>query len=286
MTFVSFRPLHQTFGAEVVGIDPTLQLDEATFRAVEEAWYRYSILLFRGLTMSPKQHIAFTRRLGPLHIMAQPEYNLAEHPEIFVVANAERDGKAFGMRRVGLGFHTDGEDKIRPNAGSFLHAHKVPPEGGDTMWADMYAAWATLPAELKRTLLGKRARFSRADMQHVHYPYEPPWTEEQKRARPDVWHPIARRHPRSGRTALYMGRWACDIEGMPKDEGRAIIQRLQEHAQRPEFIYRHSWRVGDAMLWDNRCTQHCATEFDDQRYIRMMFRTTLEGEIPELATAA
>lgn len=283
---VTFRPLKGTFGAEVVGIDPTLAVDEATFCAIEDAWTRHSILLFRGLTMSPEQHIAFTRRLGPLHIMGPPQYNLPDHPEVFVVANAEREGKPFGMRRVGLGFHTDGEDKARPNAGSFLHAHKVPPEGGDTMWADMYQAWDTLPAETKRKVLGKRARFSRVDLHHVHYPLEPAYTPEQIRDRPDVWHPIARKHPKSGRTALYMGRWAVDIEGMPKDEGRALIQELQEHSQKPEFIYRHSWRVGDAMLWDNRCTQHCATEFDDKRYIRMMYRTTLDGEVPLMATAA
>jgi len=283
---VTFRPLKGTFGAEVVGIDPTLAVDEPTFRAVEDAWTRHSILLFRGLTMSPEQHIAFTRRLGPLHIMGPPQYNLPDHPEVFVVANAEREGKPFGMRRVGLGFHTDGEDKVRPNAGSFLHAHKVPPEGGDTMWADMYAAWNTLPDGIKRTVMGKRARFSRVDMHHIHYPLEPAYTEEQIRDRPDVWHPIARRHPKSGRTALYMGRWAVDIEGMPKDEGRALIQELQAHSQKPVFIYRHSWRVGDAMLWDNRCTQHCATEFDDQRYVRMMYRTTLDGEVPLMATAA
>ena len=282
---VSFRPLRGSFGAEVVGIDPKLAVDEPTFRSVEEAWYRHSILLFRGLTMSPADHIAFTRRLGPLHIMTPLQYNHPDYPEVFVVANAEENGKPFGMRKVGLGFHTDGEDKVRPNAGSFLHAHKVPPEGGDTMWADMYAAWKTLPGEIRRTVAGRRARFSRIDLHHVHYPEEPAWTEEQKRARPDVWHPIARRHPRSGRIALYVGRWAVDIEGLPANEGRELIQTMQAHSRKPEFIYRHSWRVGDAMLWDNRCTLHCATEFDDQRYVRMMFRTTIEGEVPELAIA-
>ena len=125
------------------------------------------------------------------------------------------------------------EDKLLPNAGSFLHAHKVPPEGGDTLWADMYRAWETLPEDIKRKVLGKRARFSRADMNHIHYPHEPEWTEAQKRARPDVWHPIARCHPRTGRTALYVGRWACDIEGMDKAEGRALIQQLQEATPTP-----------------------------------------------------
>ena len=90
---------------------------------------------------------------------------------------------------------------------------------------------------------------------------------------------------RSGRTALYIGRWACDIEGMPAEDGRAVVAWLQRFAQQPQFIYRHAWQAGDAVLWDNRCTQHCATGFDDETYVRTMHRTTLEGEIPIMATA-
>ncbi|MBL8701863.1 MAG: TauD/TfdA family dioxygenase [Alphaproteobacteria bacterium] len=282
---ITFRPLTSHFGAEVIGVDPTLQLNDADFRTVEDGWYRHSILLFRGMTMTPAQHIAVTRRLGPLHIMTPLQYNHPEHPEIFVVANAEKDGQPFGMRRVGLGFHTDGEDKVLPNAGSFLHSKQVPDEGGDTIWSDLYAAWDALPAATQKMLIGRRARFSRIDLHHVHYPYEPALTEQQKRDRPDVWHPIARRHPRSGRTALYIGRWAVDIEGMPHEEGNKIIRELQALTREERFQYRHSWRLGDAMLWDNRCTLHCATGFDDSKYVRMMFRTTLEGEPPIMAAA-
>ena len=282
---ITLRPLTSHFGAEISGIDPNLELDDATFRGVEAAWYRHSILLFRGLTMTPAQHVAFTRRLGKLHIMTPLHYNHPDHAEVFVVANAEKEGKPFGMRRVGLGFHTDGEDKILPNAGSFLHSQQIPSEGGDTIWADLYAAWDTLPEATKRRLIGRRARFSRVDLHHVHYPEEPALSEEQKRARPDVWHPIARRHPRTGRTALYIGRWAVDIEGMAHDEGHALILQLQAHTREERFQYRHVWRVGDAMLWDNRCTLHCATGFDESTGVRMMFRTTLEGESPVAAAA-
>jgi len=282
-----FHPLTpRGFGAEVIGADPALQLDEPAFRAVEEAWHRHSILLFRGLAMTPERHIAFTRRLGPLHIMTPPHFNLDGHPEIFVVGNAEEGGRPVGLRRAGMGFHSDGEDKAIPNAGSFLHAVQVPPEGGDTLFADMHAAWDALPADTKAMLAGRRARFSRTELHHVHYPHLPPLTEERKRERPDVWHPIARRHPRTGRTALYIGRWAVEIEGISRTDGRALIAQLCEFAQRPEFLYRHRWRHGDAVLWDNRCTQHCATPFDEERYTRRMHRTTLEGEAPLLADVA
>lgn len=283
---MEFRPLHGKFGAEVVGVPPDLQVDETTFRDIEQAWFRHSILLFRGLKMTPDQHIAFTRRLGPLHIMEPLNMNLPGHPEVFVVSNATKDGKPFGLKRAGEGYHSDGEDKRIPNAGSFLYAIELPPEEGDTIFVDMYGVLEALPEATRRKLAGRRARYSRIDLHHVHYPLMDPLTEAQKRARPDVFHPLLRRHPRSGRTSLYIGRWACDIEGLDHVEGRALVQELQSFAQQPRFAYRHKWQVGDAILWDNRCTQHCATGFRDDIYIRTMFRTTLEGEVPEMAQAA
>jgi taurine dioxygenase/putative 2-oxoglutarate oxygenase len=218
--------------------------------------------------------------------MLPPNITLADHPEVFVVSNATKDGKPFGLKRAGEGFHSDGEDKQIPNAGSFLYAITVPPERGDTLFVDMYGAYDALPDDIKRKLEGRRARFSRIDMHHIHYPLLPALTEQQKLDRPDIYHPILRAHPKTGRTALYAGRWACDIEGLPAEEGRALITWLQEFAQQPRFIYTQRWNVGDAILWDNRCTQHRATGFDDEKYIRTMYRTTLEGEAPLLARAA
>jgi taurine dioxygenase/putative 2-oxoglutarate oxygenase len=106
------------------------------------------------------------------------------------------------------------------------------------------------------------------------------------RSRPDVFHPLERRHPKSGRVSLYIGRWAYDIEGLPEQEGRELVTWLQEFATQPRFIYRHRWQEGDAILWDNRCTQHCATGFDESRYARLMHRTTIEGEAPIMAEPA
>jgi alpha-ketoglutarate-dependent taurine dioxygenase len=277
---IDVRPLHDSFGAEVVGAGLACDLDDRTLAAIQDAWTRYSLLLFRDVRMTPAQHVAFTRRLGALHVMEPPEFNLPDHPEVFVVSNVEEDGKPVGLRRAGWGWHSDGEDKAVPNAGSLLYALEVPPEGGDTLFADTYAAFAALPAGIRRTVAGRRACFSRVRLHHVHYPHLPPLTDEQKARRPDVWHPIPRRHPRSGWTALYIGRWACEVEGLPDEEGLGLIRHLQEFATRPEFVYRHRWRVGDAVLWDNRCTQHCATEYDEVRHRRRMHRTTLEGEPP------
>jgi len=277
------RPIQAEFGAEVIGAPPNLKVDDATLHALEAAWFRHSILVFRDLDMTPAEHVAFTRRLGDLHIMVPSEFNLPGQPEVWVVGNAVEDGKPLGLRGAGMGFHTDGEDKQVPNAGSFLYGRLVPPEGGDTLFADMVAVYAALPAEVKAKIAGKRARFSRAEMHRINYPDMRPYTAEELAARPDVHHPLVRRHPRSGRVSLYIGRWACDIEGMPGDEGRALVAYLQEFARQDRFVYRHRWRDGDAVLWDNRCTQHCATPFDEARYTRLMHRTTIEGDAPIMA---
>jgi alpha-ketoglutarate-dependent taurine dioxygenase len=281
---VIVRPLQGEFAAEVLGL--ALPVDDATFAEVEAAWMRHPILVFRDLSMTPDEHIAFTRRFGPLHIMEPLQYNLPGHPEIFVVSNVEEGGKAVGMKRAGWGWHTDGEDKEIPNAGSMLYALELPPEGGDTLYADLYAAYEALPDPVRDKIAGRRARFSRIALHHVHYPHLPALTEEDRRKRPDVFHPLARRHLKSGRTALYIGRWAVDIEGLPQKEGAELVQYLQEFAVRPEFVYRHRWRLHDAVLWDNRCAQHCATPFDDSKYRRHMLRTTLEGDAPVMATSA
>lgn len=290
---ITITSFDRGFGAEISGVAPDLDVSDVDFRRIAQAWTEHSILRFRGLDMTPQQHIDFTRRFGPLHIMQPLKFNLEGYPEVFVVSNASKDdptrpvfssdvGEA-GLKRAGEGFHTDGEDKRIPNAGSFLYARRVPPEKGDTLFVDMYAAYEALPESVKRLIAGRRARYSRIDLHAVHYPLMDPLTDEEKRARPDVCHPLARRHPLSGRTSLYIGRWACDIEGLEQAEGRQLVAWLQAFAQQPRFIFTQKWLPGDAVLWDNRCTQHCATGFDDTRYVRTMYRTTLEGEEPLMA---
>ena len=125
---LKIRPLHESFGAEIIGVDIARGLDDATMAEIEAAWYRHGILLFRGVQMTPAQHLAFTRRLGSLHIMEPPEFNLPGYPEVLVVSNVVKDKVPIGIKRAGWGWHSDGEDKALPNAGSFLYALKLPPE--------------------------------------------------------------------------------------------------------------------------------------------------------------
>lgn len=277
---IELRPLSDVLGAEVFGVDFARPMDDTTLKTIRQAWLTHHLLVFREAEMTPAQHVAFSRRLGELHIMPLAAYNLPELPEIFVISNAQRNGVDVGMRRVGMGWHTDGEDKPVPNAGSFLYALSVPPAEGDTLYANMHAAYDALPAPLKRRLEGRRACYSRARLHAVHYPDLPPLTAAQLAKWPDVYHPLVRTHPETGRRSLYIGRWACEIEGLPEAEGRDLIAELQSFTTQPQFVYRHQWQVHDALLWDNRCLLHSATGFDESRYERHMHRTTLEGDVP------
>lgn len=281
---IETRPLSQTLGAEICGVDLADPLDDETIAEIRQLWLTHCILLFRDVHWTPAQHVAFTRRFGDLHIMPGIGHdvptNHPEHPEIMVVSNVKRNGTPIGLRRAGWGWHSDGEDKMVPNMGSLLHALKVPPDRGDTSFANTYRAYEALPKSIRDKIDGRLGRFSRAERHSANYPDLPDLTEAEKRARPDVWHPITRTHPETGRTALFIGRWAVEIEGIPKDEGTALIEDLTVHAVKPEFTYTHRWKAGDAMLWDNRCTQHCALPYDDEKYERHMQRTTLEGDTP------
>ena len=164
---IELRALHPSFGAEVVGVDLARDLDEETIATIQAAWTRHSLLLFRDVRMTAAQHVTFTRRLGPLPVMEPLEFNLPEWPEVFVVSNVEENGKPVGLKRAGWGWHSDGEDKAIPNAGSFLYALEVSPEGGDTLFANTYTAFAALPESGRRVIQNRRACFSRVRLHHL-----------------------------------------------------------------------------------------------------------------------
>ena len=281
---LELRPLSDAIGAEVLSVDLASPLGDGVIADIRAAWLDHNILLFRDVDWTPAQHVAFTRRLGGLHIMPglahETSTNHPDYPEIMVVSNVKRNGVPIGLRRAGWGWHSDGEDKRLPNMGSLLHALKVPPGRGDTAFANTTKAYEALDPAICARIEGKLGRFSRVERHNHNYPDLPPLTEEEKAGRPDVWHPVTRTHPETGRTALFIGRWAVEIKGVPKAEGEALIEDLTQHAVKPEFTYTHRWRKGDAILWDNRCTQHCALPFDDEAYERHMQRTTLEGDTP------
>lgn len=286
---IQTRQLSDALGAEILDLNPAAVLDPETVQELRRLWLENSVLLFRGVDWTPAEHIAFTRKFGELHIMpslgTEIDVNLQQHPEIFVVSNMKSNGKALGVKRAGWGWHSDGEDKKFPNMGSMLYGVKTPKVGGDTGFASTYKAYEALSDETKSVIDGKRARFSRVEMHLVNYPNLPPLTDQEKRERPDVWHPIVRTHPETERKCLYIGRWVVEIEGLAAAEGRALIDELTTHISKPEFTYIHQWQPGDVVLWDNRCTQHCAIPYDDSLEDRHMLRTTLEGDVPFYSAA-
>lgn len=278
------HPLSDALGAEIRGVDLAALLDDGTIAEIRRHWLDHCILLFRDVRWTPAQHVAFTRRFGELHIMPglghEVSTNHPEHPEIMVVSNVKRNGIPIGLRQAGWGWHSDGEDKKLPNMASLLHALKVPPGCGDTSFANTYKAYEALPQATRERIEGRLGRFSRVERHSANYPNLPPLTDAEIASRPDMWHSVTRTHPETGRAALFIGRWAVEIEGISKAEGEALIDDLTTHVVKPEFTYTHRWQAGDAILWDNRCTQHCALPFDDEKYERHMQRTTLEGDAP------
>ena len=256
-------------------------MSDETFERVHQTWLERTILLFREQKMSVEEHIAFTRRLGDLEIHTLPQYTLPYHPEIFVVSNVTKDGRPIGAPKSGHHWHSDSQYLKKPSAGSLLHAREVPAEGGDTLFTNLFAAYDALPEETKREIEGLKVLHSRVKAWSISYPDRAPMTEEEKARVPDVIHPLVRTHPETGRKALWVGgNVAWEIVGMHEEEGRALIRELREFAIQSRFVYRHKWRVGDAILWDNRSTMHCATPFDEERYRRIMYRTTVAGDEP------
>ncbi len=281
MMSVEFRPLNETIGAEVLGVDLSRPMSDETFERIHQTWLDRTILLFRGQTMSVEEHIAFSRRFGVLEIHTLPQYTLPEHSETFVVSNVTKDGRPIGAPKSGRHWHSDSQYLKRPSAGSLLHAKEAPPEGGDTLFTNLFAAYDALPEETRRKIEGLKVLHSRIKAWSISYPDRAPMTEAERAKVPDVIHPLVRTHPETGRKALWVGgNVAWQIVGMPEEEGRALIRELREFAIQSRFVYRHKWSVGDAILWDNRSTMHCATSFDEEKYRRVMYRTTVVGDEP------
>jgi taurine dioxygenase len=279
---ISITPVHGRFVAEVGGVDLSQPMDDEHFARIHEAYLEHSILVFRGQSLSNDQHIAFSHRFGELEIHTAKHWLLPEYPEILVLSNRGEQGTK-PIVNGGAYWHSDITYKAKPPLGSLLYALEVPPEGGDTLYADMYAAYESLDDETKARIedLDAIHRYGdRYKMMAEEDKDRPPLTAEQLAEVPDVVHPVVRTHPETGRKALFVNEgFTIGIVGMPEAEGKALLEKLFEHSVEPEHVYRHRWRVGDLVMWDNRCTMHRATEYD-LRHVRAMHRTTIQGDRP------
>ena len=283
---IEFRPLNEARGAEVIGVDVADELSDQTITEIREGWLKYNILLFRNQEMTMEQQKAFTQRFGVLTVSPNSRTRFPNHPEVLVFSNVKVDGEYIGSppARVGEGWHSDFFYLKEPAGGSFFYAKEVPEEGGETWFANMTKAYEALPEDKKNALSARKCTYSQLKTLQILNPELSPLTAKQKRAMPDVAHPMVRVHPETGRKALFVGLRgtpACSVEDMAEDEGIEFLEGLRSFATQPQFTYMHQWRPGDAVLWDNRCTiMHRATVFPDELGRRLCYRTTTEGGLP------
>jgi alpha-ketoglutarate-dependent 2,4-dichlorophenoxyacetate dioxygenase len=288
---VTVRGLHPVFAAELIGADLRLEPSPELIRTVERAMAQYAVLVIRGQHIDDDEHIRFSRAFGPLEL--PPNLGMASRKgrlrrELYDASNLDADGELLEAdsprRRYNRGnelFHTDSSFNDLPTKWSLLLAHVLPPEGGNTEFTDLRAVYAELPLATKARLDGLVAEHNlwhsreRGGFTDV--------TDEMKRLMPPVRHPMVRTAA-DGRPALYIGAHASHVVGWPIDEGRAFLQQLLAFAAEPRFVYSHAWRDGDLVIWDNRCTLHRASRFDDLRYPRDLRRTTINEYGPERAS--
>lgn len=275
-------PLADTFVAEIGGLDLSQPLDDATIAALRDAWHRHSILVFRGQTLTEAQQVAFTRRFGDLYDHLLSQFLHPEQPELLVVSNILENGKPIGLLDAGRLWHADLSYLQQPSAGAMLYAREVPDQGGDTLFADTIAAYEALPEDVKDRLKGKRAlhRFIESYEKLAKLnPLRPKLTDAQRAKLEDSVHPVAFVHPGNGRTGLYVSEgFSSRILGIPEAESRALLDRLYAHSTEDRFVYRHRWRQGDLVFWDNRSTIHLATGGYALPQRRLMHRSTLKAE--------
>jgi alpha-ketoglutarate-dependent 2,4-dichlorophenoxyacetate dioxygenase len=291
---LQFRRLHPHFVAEVSPVDLRRVDDAATLAEIRGGMDQHAVLVFRDQPFADEEQLAFAQRLdGELHVKtgaAALGLNRLGNDALADISNLDEHGDIASpddrRRAYGLGnrlWHTDASFQDPAGRYSMLSAKVVPPLGAETEYADMRAAYDALPAEMKARLEGLRVHHSIAhSRQTLGFEFSP---EEEARLRGAI-HPLVRTIPRSGRRSLYLASHASRIVDWAVPEGRLLLRELVEHATQPEFVYRHAWRVGDLVIWDNRATMHRARPFDDRTFRRELRRvTTLDIEPGALPTA-
>jgi taurine dioxygenase len=274
------RALADGLGAEVLGL-PAAAIDAAVFPAVYEVFLAHQMLLFRDQDLPPGAQVAFARHFGEVQIHVMNQYHASGHPELYYLSNVGPDGRPNGVHpdRGTMAWHTDGSWRPVTGQATILYAERIPEHGGETCFADMYRAYDALDAAEKARLAGLKAVHN-LDFSRTRRHGEEPMTEAQRREVPPVAHPIIRTHPETGRKCLFLGDHAEYIEDMDYEQGRALIEELNARAIAATTVYRHRWRPGDLMVWDNRCLQHKAEPYDTAREIRIIRRCTILGDAP------
>jgi alpha-ketoglutarate-dependent 2,4-dichlorophenoxyacetate dioxygenase len=272
-----------SFAAEIGDVDLSREIEPSDIDAIKEVFAKYAVLIFPDQRLSQDQHLDFAKLFGPLETtiaLYRKDERLRVRKEFADVSNLSPDNKVWDkdsrQRMFQLGnrlWHTDSSFKRLPARASLLYARTIPPIGGHTEFADERAAYDALGDDMKRrldSLVAEHSIFnSRARLGFTEF------SDEERQGMPPVPQVLVRTIPESGRKSLYLASHAGRILGMPEREGRALIDELVAHATQRQFVYTHRWRVHDLVIWDNRCTMHRGTDFDDLRWKRDMQRATV-----------
>ncbi len=278
---LSVRPLAPNLGAVISGTDLSCELDDRVFRELYQAFLRYQVLLFPPQDLPPASQVAFARRFGEVQVHVMNQYHADGYPELYRLSNLDENGKPHGRHpdKGTLAWHTDGSWQRVTGQATIIYGEVMPQSGGETHFCDMYGAYERLDASWKARIDNLRAVHN-LDFSRTRRHGEDPLTEAQRLAKPPVDHPVVRTHPETGRKCLYLGDHAEYIQGMPYDEGRALIEELNALAVHPDLTYEHRWKPRELLVWDNRCVMHRATAYDAATQGRVIRRCTVLGEVP------
>jgi taurine dioxygenase len=268
---LTIAPMSPTVGAEIGGIDLTRPLDDETIEELRRVLLAYKVIFFRDQQVTTEQHLAFARRFGELEVHPFAPQKPG-HPEVLVL---EKNAEVGGYENI---WHSDVTWRLQPSLGSVLRAREVPPVGGDTLFADMYAAYDGLDASVRASLDGLRA------VHDFTYTFgrglSPEKLAEKQQEYPPAEHPVVRTHPETGRKGLYVNAaFTSHVIGLSKDDSRALLDLLYRQATVPEYQCRFRWRADSIAFWDNRAVQHyAASDYWPQK--RVMERVTIIGDTP------
>jgi alpha-ketoglutarate-dependent taurine dioxygenase len=288
---IPVRKCDAALGAEIV-FDLSQPIEEPNFAELERLFHDNIVVFFRDQRLSEEQQIAFSRRFGELEIHIVKKYLLSGYPEILLISNIrDESGEHIGLADAGFTWHTDTSYRRLPSRCSLLYAKEVPHDSngnplGDTIFANCIAAYDALPESMKRNLHRLKAIHRYSSRRRVDNSPRPKLTAAQLAETPDIAHPVVRIHPYTGRKALYVTAGECvgivseSGKSMPEDEALDLIAELDAHCVRPEFCYRHRWRVGDLVMWDNASAMHLAICDYAMPQRRLMHRTTVIGSQP------
>jgi len=276
------KKLHKKFGAEIINFDLSKSLNNKYFKEILKNFNEYGILLFRNQNLSIKNQVIFGRKFGKVLIHAVNQNHAKEHPEIYVLSNLDNKGQPSGKHpdQGSLYWHTDGSWRKITGQATIMVADIIPSKGGETHFCCMENAYDSLSERMKLKIDDLFAihnlDFSR-NRRHGHDPL----SEKQKNKAPPVIHPVVRTHPNTSRKSLFLGDHAEYIEDIDYSKGRNFIEQLNKLATKSKFIYKHKYKEGDVLVWDNRRLLHKGTKYDTTKEKRVMRRTTIIGEAPQ-----